>query len=61
MSRNKKYEKRLREEGLDKITVWIPKEASVDFKLMAAFCVENKNHVPFMVRDLITGRMRKAI
>lgn len=62
MSRNAKYEKRLvEEEGLLKITMWVPKATKPDFKLMAEFCIENRDHTPFMVRDLITGRMKKAI
>lgn len=28
---------------------------------MATFCIEHRDHTPFMVRDLITGRMKKAI
>jgi len=62
MSRNKKYEKRLiEEEGLLKITLWVPKDTKPDFKMMAEFCVENRDHTPFMVRNLKTGVMKKAI
>jgi len=62
MNRNAKYEKRLiEEEGLEKITLWIPQGTKPDFKQMAEFCVENRDHVPYMVRNLVNGQMRKAV
>jgi len=62
MSRNQKYERRLiEEEGLQKITLWVPKDTIPDFKLIALFCVEHREHVPYMCRNLINGQMKKAV
>ena len=61
MSRNSEYEARKKEQGFKKITVWVPEEAAVDFKLMAQFVCDNPKHTPFMARNLTTGRMAKAV
>jgi len=59
---NQKYEQRLiEEEGLLKVTLWVPKDTVPDFKLMAIFCVEHREHVPYMVRNLLNGQMKKAV
>lgn len=60
-SRNNKYEQNKKDSGLVKITVWIPEDAQIEFKQMANYCCENRGHIPFQVRSLITGIMRKAI
>ena len=57
---NKKYEqRRIEEEGVEKLTIWIPKGTKPEFKLMAEFCVVNRNHVPYMVRNLVNGQFKK--
>lgn len=59
---NKKYEERqVTIYGLQKVTLWVPKDTVPDFKLMAIFCVEHREHVPYMVRNLINGQMKKAV
>ena len=59
---NKKYEQRLiEEEGLKKVTLWVPKDTVPDFKLMASFCIDNREHVPYMVRNLVNGQIKKAV
>jgi len=60
-SRNNKYEQNKKDSGLVKITVWIPEDSQIEFKQMANYCCENRGHIPFQVRSLITGRMAKAI
>ena len=60
-SRNKRYEDKKRAKGLIKKTVWIPEECSVEFQQMADFCTEHRGYIPFMVRSLVTGKMKKAI
>ena len=59
--RNKKYEAGKKSRGLVKMTVWVPEEALVDFKNMAVFCCDERGCVPFMVRDLVTGKFRKGV
>lgn len=61
LSRNAKYENKMKAQGLKKLTVWIPQDAEVEFKQMADFCRENSSHIPFMARSLVTGRMKKAV
>jgi len=61
MSRNSEYEQRQKAKGLVKKTVWIPESASVEFSQMAEFCCQHKGHVPFMARDIKTGKMKKAV
>jgi hypothetical protein len=56
---NKQYEQRRIEEGVEKLTIWIPQGTKPEFKLMAEFCVENRNHVPYMVRNLVNGQFKK--
>jgi len=57
-SRNAMYEKKMREKGLKKLTLWIPDESADDLKLMATICCENRDLIPSMLRSLKTGRMK---
>ncbi|GKT13063.1 MAG: hypothetical protein ISEC1_P2061 [Thiomicrorhabdus sp.] len=59
MSRNSEYEKRQKQRGLKKVTIWVPDDTVCEFKIMADFCVENRDHFPFMARSHKTGVMRK--
>ena len=61
VSKNTAYEERKKAQGLVKVTLWIPMNAKIELTSMAAFCCEYKNHVPFMARSLVTGKMKKAI
>ena len=61
LTKNQRYELKMKKQGFKKTTVWIPVDAEIEFKQMAEFCRENSNHIPFMVRSLVTGRMKKAI
>ncbi|KZX00955.1 hypothetical protein JL49_09095 [Pseudoalteromonas luteoviolacea] len=61
MTRNQRYEKKRKDKGEIKVTLWIPADTEVEVKQMCEFLCENPNHVPFMARDLITGKMKKAI
>jgi len=61
MSRNSAYEHRKRSQGLRKLTLWVPVESEIEFKSMADFLCHNRDHVPFMARSLVTGRMKKAV
>jgi len=61
-SRNARYEDKQKEKGLVKVTVWIPVHAQDDLKDMCTtinekHVNERKELIPFMVRDLATGRM----
>ena len=61
MNRNAKYELKQRSNGLKKLTLWVPLESEVEFKQMADFLCSNRDHVPFMARSLLNGKMRKAV
>lgn len=61
MTRNQKYEKKQRDRGLKKVTLWIPDDSEVEIKQMIDFLIDNPEHIPFMARNVKTGRMKKAI
>lgn len=61
LTRNQKYEKARKEKGQKKLTVWIPENAEIEVRQMCEFLCENPNHVPFMARCLVSGKMKKAI
>lgn len=61
MTRNLAYEQRKRLQGLRKLTLWVPVESEIEFKSMADFLCSNRDHVPFMARSLVTGRLKKAV
>lgn len=60
-SRNAEYERRKREQGLVKKTIWVPEDCAVEFEQMAKFCIENREFVPFMAKSTITGKFKKAV
>jgi hypothetical protein len=61
MSRNKLYEQNKKAKGLKKVTIWIPDDAEAELKMVAEFCCENRGYIPFMVRSLKTGKMKKGV
>jgi len=61
MTRNQKYEKKQRDRGLKKVTLWIPDDSEVEIKQMIDFLIDNPDHIPFMARSVKTGRMKKAV
>ena len=61
LTRNQKYEKQRKEKGQKKLTVWVPEKAEIEVKQMCEFLCDNPDFIPFMVRSLTTGKMKKAI
>lgn len=61
LSRNQKYEKKQKDKGLKKVTMWIPEQAEIEVKQMCEFLCDNPNFIPFMARSLTTGKMKKAV
>jgi len=61
LSRNQKYEKKQKDKGLKKVTMWIPEQAEIEVKQMCEFLCDNPDFIPFMARSLTTGKMKKAI
>lgn len=67
LTKNQRYEKKLKEAGLEKVTVWCPTEAKCYLKEMMTYIneqyqkpvEERKKLVPFMFRNLETGVMGK--
>lgn len=56
MSRNSKYEAKMKEQGLKKVTVWIPEDREPEFKLLAASCCQYR-HLSFnTLRDTQSGK-----
>lgn len=58
VSRNKLYEDKMKKRGLKKVTLWLPEECFIEFKLMASICCDNKEYIPATVRSLKTGRLK---
>lgn len=56
LTRNQRYENAQRQQGLVKLTVWIPLYAVPDFKQAAAACCFNQNLTVSQLRDTVTGR-----
>lgn len=55
-SRNAKYEQAQRENGLVKLTVWVPSDVAPDFKQAAAACVSHRDYTISQLRNIRTGR-----
>ncbi len=56
MSRNKRYEAKKRDEGLTKVTLWVPLERESEFKLLADACCQYR-HLSFnTLRDTQSGK-----
>ena len=56
ISRNAKYEQAQRDNGLVKVTVWVPELSAPDFKQAAAVCVEHRDYTIAQVRNTTNGR-----
>ncbi|MCL1038038.1 hypothetical protein L2750_12850 [Shewanella submarina] len=61
MTKNQQYEAKQKAKGLTKVTLWVPATAAIEFKSMAAFCCGHPNHIPFMTRSTITGKLKKGV
>lgn len=57
-SRNAIYEQNMRDKGLKKVTLWIPEKCSVELRILAAICCENRDLIPSCVRSLTTERIK---
>ena len=55
-SRNAKYEQAQRDNGLVKVTVWVPESTAADFKQAASVCVQHRDFTIAQVRSVTTGR-----
>ncbi|EPT1695357.1 hypothetical protein ACVO8F_002617 [Vibrio cholerae] len=56
MTRNQKYEQKMKQQGLKKVTLWIPFGMEADFHQLASACCKNGNLSFDSLRDLKTGR-----
>lgn len=56
MSRNKKYEDKLIESGLRKVTVWLPESAVPQFKLAASLILERPELSLCVLRSSLTNK-----
>ena len=60
-SRNKRYEDAKREQGLTKLTLWIPIGSEPEFSQMAEYCRDHRTYLPCMARSFKTGKLGKAV
>ena len=50
-----KYNEKMKAQGLEKVTMWLPSKVTDDFKLAAARCVENRDATVNSLRSISTG------
>jgi len=61
VTKNQRYEQKLKEQGLVKRTVWMPSDCECELKQIIQFCVENRDFIPAMARSIKTGHLKKAV
>ncbi|TOM46530.1 hypothetical protein CGH76_21200 [Vibrio parahaemolyticus] len=57
MSRNKRYEQRMKDNGLKKVTLWVPADRESDIKQAASVMCDFENLTVGVLKDVRTGRM----
>ncbi|WP_439146430.1 antitoxin MazE-like protein [Vibrio sp.] len=57
MSRNKKYEDKMRAKGFKKVTLWIPQDRESDVKQAASVMCENESLTIGVLKNIETGRL----
>jgi len=57
MSRNAKYEQRMKDAGYKKVTLWMPEDRESDIKHAISILCENENLTINVLRDSVTGRL----
>ncbi|ELL0570776.1 hypothetical protein [Vibrio fluvialis] len=57
MTRNAKYEQRMKDKGFKKITLWIPIDRESDLKHAVSMMCENKSLTVGVLKDTVNGRM----
>lgn len=56
MRRNSEYEKRQRDKGLKKVTLWVPEDREADIKQAVTMMVENDRLTLNALRDILSGK-----
>ncbi len=57
MTRNKRYEQKMKAQGLKKVTLWIPEDRESDIKQAASVMCENDNLTIGVLKNIETGRL----
>ncbi|MDK9775536.1 MULTISPECIES: antitoxin MazE-like protein [Vibrio] len=57
MSRNKRYEQKMKSQGFKKVTLWVPADRESDIKQAASLMCEAENLTIGVLKDIETGRM----
>ncbi len=57
LSPNARYERKMKDAGFNKITIWVTDAAEDHFKEMADFCKTNRDCYPAQLKSFKTGRM----
>lgn len=56
MTRNQRYEQQMKAQGLEKVTLWIPKQHKDSIKEVARASCSAPELEPWLLRNMITGR-----
>lgn len=57
MTRNKRYEQKMKAQGLKKVTLWIPEDRESDIKQAASVMCENEKLTIGVLKNIETGRL----
>ncbi|PMK90848.1 antitoxin MazE-like protein [Vibrio lentus] len=57
MTRNKRYEQKMKAQGFKKVTLWIPEDRESDIKQAASVMCENENLTIGVLKNIETGRL----
>lgn len=57
MSRNKKYEDKMKSQGFKKVTLWVPQNRESDIKQAASVMCEHDDLTVGVLKNIQTGRM----
>jgi len=57
MSRNAKYEQKMKDKGLKKVTLWIPEDRESDIKQAASMMCDNEALTINVLRNMESGKV----
>ncbi|WP_192890640.1 antitoxin MazE-like protein [Vibrio bathopelagicus] len=57
MSKNKRYEERMKSKGLKKVTLWVPEDRESDIKQAASAMCDNESLTVGVLKNIETGRL----
>ncbi len=57
VSKNKRYEERMKSKGLKKVTLWVPEDRESDIKQAASAMCDNESLTVGVLKNIETGRL----